>query len=69
MAGIWTGSARLSVQSCAGRTELELTKRLLLLSSIFQGSRSADAAALLVFASWCADHLCAQRGFTMNIFA
>ncbi len=69
MAGTWIGFARLSVLSCAGRTEAELTERRLPLPSIFQGSRTADAAALLVFVSLCADLLCAQRKFTMNIFA
>ncbi|MGY3647308.1 hypothetical protein ACVWW2_002599 [Bradyrhizobium sp. LM4.3] len=68
MAGIWIGFARLSVPSCAGRTEFELTGGGCRSPTMFEGSRTADAAALLVFVSLCADLLCAQRRFTMNIF-
>lgn len=68
MAGTWTAFARRSVLSCVGHTEVGLTERAAVFSRIFQGSRTADAAALLVFVSLCADLLCAQRRFTMNIF-
>lgn len=68
MAGIWIGSARLSVLSCAGRTEDYLTGGVCRFSMMSKGSRTADAAALLVLVSLCADLLCAQRRFTMNIF-
>lgn len=68
MAGIWTGFARLLVPSSAGRTDVSLTRAAAAVFIDLRGSRTAEAAALLVFVSFCANLLCALRGFTMNIF-
>lgn len=68
MAGTWIAFARLSVLSCAGRTEVELTGGGCRFPTMLKGSRRAHAAALLIFVSFSDDLLCAQRRFTMNIF-